>query len=64
MCSLVSCDIPHPISALLSGAAQVSNSQFDDLKRQLNEARGTLEDTRTKLARAQDEITAKDMEVG
>ena len=34
------------------------------MKKQLNEARGVLEDTRAKLARAQDEINAKDAEVG
>jgi hypothetical protein len=45
------------------GAAQVSGSQFEDLKRQLNETRGDLEETRRKLARAQDEINAKDAEV-
>ena len=34
------------------------------MKKQLNEARGVLEDTRAKLAKAQDEINAKEAEVG
>jgi len=51
------------LSTQAAGAAQVSGSQFEDLKRQLNETRGDLEETRRKLARAQDEINAKDAEM-
>lgn len=46
-----------------AGAANASEAQFDDLKKQLNEHRGMLEDMRTKYSRAQAEVEAREKEV-
>ena len=50
-------------SPVPAGAANASEAQFDDLKKQLNEHRGMLEDMRTKYSRAQAEVEAREKEV-
>ncbi|KAG1663693.1 hypothetical protein FOA52_013261 [Chlamydomonas sp. UWO 241] len=51
------------LSVQAAGAAQVSTTQFEDMKRQLNETRGQLEDARTQLARQTDALSSKDAEL-
>mmetsp|Transcript_35099 Transcript_35099/g.78132 ORF Transcript_35099/g.78132 Transcript_35099/m.78132 type:complete len:331 (+) Transcript_35099:74-1066(+) len=51
------------LSTQAAGAANVSNSQFEELKHKLHETRGTLEQTRTDLARAQDELRMREQEL-
>jgi leucine zipper transcription factor-like protein 1 len=51
------------LSVQAAGAAQVSTTQFEDLKRQLNETRGQLEDARTQAALQADALKFRDAEM-
>uniref|UniRef100_A0A7R9Z355 Leucine zipper transcription factor-like protein 1 n=1 Tax=Chlamydomonas euryale TaxID=1486919 RepID=A0A7R9Z355_9CHLO len=51
------------LSVEAAGAAQVSTTQFDDMKRQLTETRGQLEDARVQLARKKDDLAHRDAEL-